>query len=153
MSQRKHGLSHTPEYRAWQTMRLRCLNPKNAAFKNYGGRGIMVCDIWQNDVLAFLRDMGPKPTPKHELDRIENDGHYEPTNCRWVTRTQNDRNRRTNVFLTYQGERLTIAEWCERTGLRRDTVRKRLVGGWATEKALSTPARYKAPAKVRRLAA
>lgn len=140
-----HGLSYTPEYRAWQTMRLRCTNPKNAAWASYGGRGITVCDRWLNDPAAFIADMGPKPTPKHELDRINNDGGYSPENCRWVLRKVNDRNRRSNRFLEHAGERLTIAEWAERTGLSKTLLRERLQLGWAVDRALTTPARAKAP--------
>lgn len=141
---RKHGLSYAPEYRAWQQMRLRCLDPEHAAYASYGGRGITVCDRWREDPAAFIADLGPKPSPKHELDRIDNDKGYEPGNCRWVTRKVNDRNRRSNRFVTFRGETLTIAEWCERLGLPGDTVRWRL-SRWTVEEALTTPVRPKAP--------
>lgn len=141
----KHGLSYTPEYRAWQQMRLRCLDPEHAAFADYGGRGITVCDRWRDDPTAFLADVGPKPSPKHEIDRIDNDRGYEPGNVRWATRKENDRNRRSSRLLTFRGETHALAEWCERLGLPRDTVRKRLEGGWPVEEALTTPVRPKAP--------
>lgn len=141
----KHGLSYTQEYRAWQTMRLRCTVPTNAAFPNYGGRGIKVCERWLNSVEAFIADMGPKPSPKHELDRIDNDGNYEPSNCRWVTRSVNDRNRRNNRFLVFQGQMCSVAEWCERLGMPRDTVHHRLEAGWSVDAALATPVRPKSP--------
>lgn len=140
-----HGLSYRPEYRAWQTMRLRCLDPKHPAFAAYGGRGITICDRWRDSPQNFIDDMGPKPSPKHEIDRVENDRGYEPSNCRWATREVNCRNRRSNRLLTFEGEMLTLVEWCERRGLPRDTVRKRLDGGWPVEKALSTPVRAKLP--------
>lgn len=140
-----HGLSYTPEYRAWQQMRLRCTSPKHAAWPSYGGRGITVCDRWLESVQAFVADMGPKPTPQHELDRIDNSKGYEPGNCRWATRKANDRNRRSNRMVTFRGERLALAEWCERLGLPRDTTKKRLDAGWPVEKALTTPVRPKAP--------
>lgn len=142
---RKHGLSYVPEYRAWQTMRLRCIEPTNAAYPNYGGRGISVCARWLDSPQAFIDDMGPKPSPKHELDRKDNNGNYEPDNCRWVTRKVNDRNRRNNRMVEFHGETLTITEWCERLGMPLDTVCKRLSGGWTAEKALTTPVRHKAP--------
>ncbi len=144
-----HRLSYTPEYRAWQQMRLRCLDPKHAAYPGYGGRGITVCERWKDSPTTFLADMGPKPSSAHELDRIDNDGNYEPGNCRWVLRKENDRNRRSNRWLTIEGERRTLAEWCERRGLPRDTVRKRLEAGWTAEKALATPIRPKAPSRTR----
>lgn len=140
-----HVLSYTPEYRAWQTMRLRCTNPKNAAWPAYGGRGITVCERWLDDPTNFYRDMGPKPSPAHELDRIDNDAGYSPENCRWVLRKINDRNRRSNHHLTHDGETLTIAEWCERTGLSHSLIRHRLGEGWPVSIALTTPARPKAP--------
>jgi hypothetical protein len=139
-----HGLSYTPEYKAWQTMRLRCTVPTNLAYADYGGRGIKVCDRWLNSVAAFIEDMGPKPSPRHELDREDNNGHYEPNNCRWVTRKVNDRNRRSNRFVTFRGESKTMAEWCEILTLPSDTVTYRLKTGWGVEKALTTPVREKA---------
>lgn len=143
---RKHGLSYTPEYRAWQQMRLRCTDPKHAAWPDYGGRGITVCAEWLDSPQQFLADMGKKPTPKHELDRRDNDGSYSPANCRWVVREVNCRNRRSNVLIEYAGESLTLIEWSERTGLAANVITKRLQAGWGTARALLTPARPKAPA-------
>lgn len=139
------GLSYTSEYRAWQTMRLRCTVPANAAYPNYGGRGIKVCERWLNSVEAFIDDMGPKPSPKHELDRYpDNDGNYEPGNCRWATRSENDRNLRNNRIVEHEGEALTIAAWAERYGIRPDTLLKRINSGWLVSEALLTPTRGKA---------
>lgn len=85
--------SVSPEIKAWEKMRERCLNPKDISYKNYGGRGITVCKRWLS-FDNFLSDMGKRPSPKHSLDRINNDGIYEPSNCRWATRTEQNRNRR-----------------------------------------------------------
>lgn len=139
----RHGHSYKPEYRAWQTMRLRCTVPTNPAYADYGGRGIQVCDRWLNSVAAFIEDMGPKPSARHELDRENNDGHYEPNNCRWVTRKVNDRNRRSNRFITFRGETKTIAEWSEIQKVPSDTLTHRLKTGWDLEKAMTTPVREK----------
>lgn len=136
---RKHGESRSPEYRAWQMKRLRCHQPSNAAYSGYGDRGITVCDRWMSSVEAFIEDMGRKPSPLHEIDRIDNDKGYEPDNCRWATRKQNDRNRRSNHHLTVNGETLTIAEWAERTGILHSTITKRLAAGWHAERAVMTP--------------
>ena len=141
----KHGRSYTPEYRAWQLMRLRCTDPKHAAYPRYGGRGITICERWLNSPTKFLADMGPRPSKRHEIDRIDNDKGYSPENCRWATRKQNDRNRRSNRILEFRGERRCLVEWCELLGLRTDTVGKRLAAGWSVERALSIPARHKAP--------
>lgn len=89
-----HGQSKLAEYFVWKTMKARCRNPKNLEFKNYGGRGIKVCDRWLNSFEAFLGDMGRRPTPAHSIDRINNDGNYEPGNCRWATWKQQAANRR-----------------------------------------------------------
>lgn len=139
----KHGLSRTPEYRAWQTMRLRCTNPNNAAWPSYGGRGITVCEAWRDSPTQFYLDMGPKPSPLHEIDRIDNDGPYSPENCRWVLRKANDRNRRSNRHLTHAGETLTVAEWAERTGIGSGLIFHRIKSGWPVERILTTPARPK----------
>jgi hypothetical protein len=139
-----HGLSQVPEYRAWQTMRLRCTEPANPAYANYEGRGIAVCDRWLNSPAAFIDDMGAKPTPQHELDRRDNSAGYSPENCRWVTRSVNDRNRRSNRMVTYSGETHALAHWCEQFGIRPDTAKKRLDAGWTPEEAFTIPARTKA---------
>jgi hypothetical protein len=150
-----HGLSQTVEYRAWQTMRLRCGNPENSRYQDYGGRGIRVCARWLESPKNFVDDMGLKPSRKHEIDRIDNDGHYScgkcseciangwTANCRWVTRQVNDRNRRSNRLITYQGETLSLIEWSERFDLWPDTLGERLASGWTVERALTTPTRRK----------
>lgn len=140
-----HGLSRLPEYRAWQTMRLRCIEPSNPAYPNYGGRGITVCDRWLHSPETFMEDMGPKPSPQHELDRRDNGAGYSPENCRWVTRSVNDRNRRSNRLVTYLGETHALAHWCEQFGIRQDTAKHRLDAGWTVEEAFTIPTRAKAP--------
>lgn len=93
-----HGMTKTYIYQCWAKMRQRCYNKNLKSYKNYGGRGITVCERWNNSFLAFLEDMGYKPTDNHELDRIDNNGNYEPSNCRWVTHTENNRNKRNTVL-------------------------------------------------------
>lgn len=89
-----HGMSRSPEFNAWHKMLDRCLNSRSRWFRHYGGRGIRVCDQWRDSFVAFLTDMGRRPDPKLSLDRIDNDGHYEPGNCRWATASEQVKNRR-----------------------------------------------------------
>lgn len=125
-SRRTHGESHkTAEYKLWLSMRDRCNNAKNKKYSFYGGRGIRVCERW-NDYSAFLADMGRRPTPKHQIDRYpDQDGNYEPGNCRWVTCKENQRNRRSNRLVTFNGETLPVVMWAERLGLNYATMRDR----------------------------
>lgn len=129
----------TPEYSAWSAMISRCTNPKCASYRSHGARGIRVCERWQT-AANFLADMGPRPSPHHSLDRIDNNGHYEPSNCRWATREQQHRNKRNNHVLTVGGLALPISAWSERTGLSPTTIRMRMERGWSAERAVNTPA-------------
>lgn len=140
----RHGAAKvgrtTREYEAWSNMLARCENPKATHFEFYGGRGIMVCKDW-HDFALFIADMGPKPTPKHSLDRINVNGNYEPTNCRWATPHEQMRNTRRNRFVTHNGETLTLAEWAERLGTSGTVIGLRLRHGWSEEKAVTEPVR------------
>lgn len=129
----------TPEYTAWRSMLARCHRPTNCAWANYGGRGITVCPKWRASYAAFLADMGPRPSPIHSLDRIDNDGNYEPGNCRWATNGEQSRNTRNVVVLEYGGERLCITDWAIRAGMQTNTLRTRLRSGWPLALALTAP--------------
>ncbi len=137
-----HGMKGTPEYEAWQGMKSRCSNPNRKGHYKWGGRGIKVCERWlgKTGFANFFADMGPRPTPKHSIDQINNDGDYEPKNCRWATIKQQSRNRRSTVFVEFRGERRCFEEWGEVTGIPHATIRTRLVVlGWSVEDALTIP--------------
>jgi hypothetical protein len=142
-----HGHSRSSEYRIWLTMIQRCDNPRAAAYDRYGGRGIRVCERWLQSFENFLEDVGPRPSLEHSIDRIDNDGHYEPGNCRWATKLVQVRNQSRNRYLTFAGETLTISEWAQRYGLAPNVLGNRISGGWPAEKALTTPVHH--PAKKR----
>lgn len=134
----KHGKSQAPEHRVWRGMKARCYNPKEIGFKNYGGRGIKVCDKWKNNFSAFLADMGPRPSNKHSIEREDNNGPYSPENCKWVIKKIQCRNKRNNHFLEHDGKRLTIQEWSEVTGIHAMTIESRLRrSGWTAHQALT----------------
>ena len=118
----------------------RCFNTEAPNYPNYGERGITVCERWL-DFNAFLEDMGYSPKGLY-LDRIDNDGNYEPGNCRWVDVIVSASNRRGTVLLTHDGETATVAEWSRRTGLSQQLIHKRLHNGWSVADALS-PAQQK----------
>ena len=116
----RHGMAGTPTHDIWIGIRTRCRNPKDTAFRNYGGRGISVDPRW-DDFGAFLADMGERPTGM-DLDRIDNNGNYEPGNCRWVTRTTNLRNTRRTCIVELKGERMSVTEAAERIGVSRFNI-------------------------------
>lgn len=141
----RHGESRrghrSPEYIAWWSMVARCCNPGHTSYADYGGRGISVCESWRISYEAFLHDIGRRPSKKHSLDRIDVNGNYCLENCRWATHTQQCRNRRSNTFVECFGERRTIVEWSEVTGLSRLLIANRLRAKWDAERALSEPPR------------
>ncbi len=126
-------------YYIWSSMLARCRTTTHAAYSDYGGRGINVCDEWM-EYSRFLSDMGERPHGK-SLDRIDNDLGYSAENCRWSTRKEQNNNRRNNVRLTLDGVEKTLAEWSSQMGIRRETVSKRLLRGWSVERALTAPVR------------
>lgn len=105
-----HGMSDTDEFRIWKGIIKRCTNPKDVNYEHYGGRGISICDRWKNSFENFYADMGPRPSPKHSVDRLENNGDYEPSNCRWATDEEQANNKNNNVTYEYDGQRYTVAQ-------------------------------------------
>lgn len=126
-----HGMTNTPEYYAWASLRDRCKNSNTVNYHRYGGRGIKVCDRWQNSFQAFYEDMGPRPSAEHSIDRKDNDGDYEPNNCRWATKEEQVYNRSTNIkiLVPTTGELLTSKETSEKLGINQNTLYSRLNRG------------------------
>lgn len=121
-----HGMYLTAEYRAWGNMKARCYNTRNASYARYGGRGIAVCERWQHSFERFLDDMGPRPSSAHSLDRFpDNNGNYEPGNCRWATKAEQANNLSSNRTITLDGVTRTAAEWASMTGLAPSVIYKR----------------------------
>ena len=145
----KHGESNTRLYNVWSDMKKRCYNTKNVDYKNYGGRGITVCDEWmdfQNFYEWAIANGYDETAPRGQctIDRIDVDGCYEPENCRWVDRYIQMNNKRNNRILTYNGESHTLAEWCEIVNIPYNCLKSRLNKlHWSVEKTLTTPTRNK----------
>jgi len=133
----KHLMSNTSEYKTWRSMIHRCNNEKDKRFIDYGGRGISVCKRWEK-FESFLSDMGMKPFVGAQIDRINNNCGYYKSNCKWSSRKENQRNMRSNRFITYRGERVLLITISERFGINHSTLRKRLSRGWSVEKAIET---------------
>lgn len=139
MTGRGHGKVNTGTYKTWAAMRSRCNRPKDDSYKDYGGRGIRVCERWNDSFENFYSDMGDRP-PGACIDRIDNNEGYAPANCRWSTAKEQANNTRRNIFFTYQGKIQTIPQWSEEYGLDRKVLWDRLnTLNWSIEKALTTP--------------
>lgn len=136
----KWKLGEPPCYRIWHNIKQRCLNPNRAFFDKYGGRGITICERWMS-FENFVADMGPRP-PGCNIDRINNDGNYEPGNCRWATMKEQNRNKRTTRFITHRGKTLCLTDWERELGLSRGALRTRLLNGWDIERALTEPMQH-----------
>lgn len=117
VSKTTHGLRSAPEYGVYDNMMSRCNNPKHIDYKLYGGRGIKICPEWSGNFAKFYEDLGPRPSPEHQLDRIDNSLGYSKDNCRWVTRSENNRNKRNTIMIEHEGEVRPLIEWAERYGL------------------------------------
>lgn len=108
----KHNMRYSKEYKAYHLIISRCYNKNDTNFNNYGGRGIKVCDRWLDGFINFYEDMGKKPSNDYSIDRYpNNDGNYEPNNCRWANRHEQSRNKRTNRFIDYNGESMILEDW------------------------------------------
>ena len=137
--QTTHGASKTRTFQTWHSMRSRCLNSRHRAYPSYGGRGITICQRWLDSFEAFREDMGEHPD-NMSLDRIDNNGNYNPSNCRWASRSEQQRNTRNNHMITYNGITKCLPDWADKTGICSSTIRSRLrILGWTVADALTTP--------------
>lgn len=135
--------NRTPEYVAWTNIIQRCENASVPGFERWGGRGIRVCDRWRESYESFLADMGRRPSPKHSIDRFpDNDGNYEPGNCRWATDVEQARNTSANRIIKANGKAMCLAAWADETGLTRDAIAQRIDKlGWSEDQAVNAPPR------------
>lgn len=134
-----HGMSHTPEWHSWAQMRDRCYNSNNKLYKYYGARGVVVCDRWIESFGNFYNDMGKCPPHCSSVERIDNDGNYEPSNCKWATRDEQANNKRNNRQITIDGVTKTLAQWCggSKTAFYRRAQRRIYSLGWCDQCAIS----------------
>lgn len=134
-----HKLSKTPEYRCWAGMLQRCTNPKNKKYPRYGARGIKVCERWMQ-FENFYADMGPRPSGDYSIERIDNNGNYEPGNTKWATKSEQNHNKGNNHYVVYQGHRMTLTRAIEKSGntIFLSVVNARLSRGWSIEDAIET---------------
>lgn len=130
------GLPDIPEAQVWASMIYRCSENGPPA---YAGRGITVCDRWKESFYNFIEDVGMRPTKLHQLDRIDNDGNYEPGNCRWATRSRQNRNRRDTIYVEIDGVSKPLPDWCDELGVKYSLAYMRIRNGWDPKKALTEP--------------
>jgi hypothetical protein len=145
-----HRMSKTATYRIWKGIHNRCNNPNVNGYANYGGRGIRVCDRWRESFEAFMADMGECPSSRHSIDRIDVNGHYEPSNCRWATSREQSRNTRVNCHIAANGQTRLLVEWSEVSGLSVSLIWARINRlGWSPDRAVSTPAACQSVSRTR----
>jgi len=135
----KHGMTATPEHSSWASMKGRCYNKNDHAWSRYGGRGISIYPAWRSDFSAFYKHIGPRPTPEHSVDRIDNDGNYEPGNVRWATPRQQACNRRNSIYIEVNGELAVVSRMARKYGVPVQLVYKRLRRGWCGDDAILVP--------------
>lgn len=136
---KKHGEANkSKEYTSWLAMKRRCTDPNDKRYHDYGGRGIVICNQWLNSYETFLNDMGRAPSSDHSLDRVNVNGNYNPSNCKWSTAIEQQNNMRSNVLITHNDKTKTLAQWCRYLGLKYGTVSTRLSRGWTIEQAFQS---------------
>ena len=133
----KHGMNKSTEHKSWTHIKDRCYNPNNKSYKYYGGRGITVCDRWLESFENFFEDMGLKPDPTYSIERENVDGNYEPNNCVWANRETQANNKRNNVIIEFNGEKLSLSQWARKIGVSDSTIAWRLKKGMTIEYALT----------------
>lgn len=133
----KHGLSHSPEHKIWRGIIARCENSNEQSFQYYGARGIKMHPEWRDDFMAFLRDIGPRPSSRHEIDRIDVNGNYAPGNVRWTLPSIQRLNQRRTKQYTANGKTMSMSEWAKETGISVQTISARLARGWSHEEAVT----------------
>lgn len=136
-----HGWNGTPEYRAWQNLKSRATNENMPQRKDYIGRGISVSDDWIDSFEAFLRDVGPRPSPNHTIERKNNNLGYSGENCEWATRKAQNNNKRNNRLLRFNGRSMTMAMWADEIGCSQSCLLGRINRGWSVEDALTKSVR------------
>lgn len=132
--QKYHYKKGTPEYKTWDCIKGRCYNKNNHNYKHYGERGIVVCEEWKDDFVAFHIYMGDRPSKKHSIDRVDVNGNYEPGNVRWATSKQQGRNRRNNTVFFYQNKRWCLTEMAEHFNINKQRIQYKIKMGWSHEK-------------------
>lgn len=134
-----HGLSKSKEYHCWVDMKQRCYNPKNKAYKNYGARGITVCEKWLNSFEQFLEDMNIMPINKYSIDRINVNKEYCKENCRWADINEQSNNKRNSYFIVFNGIKKTLTQWSKEFNIKPHTIKGRIKRGWSLDKVFYTP--------------
>lgn len=137
-----HGMAGTPLYGVWRSMRDRCKNPNNKSYKDYGGRGISVCEKWLT-FEGFYEDMGNSYAKGLTIERVDSSKGYNNDNCTWIPKSQQTLNRRNNCYFTYNGETLPLQTLCKKNNVTYSMVKKRITLGWSIERALETPSNRK----------
>lgn len=136
----KHGKKHTRLYRIYQGMKTRCYNTNDPGYLYYGAKGIQICNEWLEDFMRFYKwAITNGYSDDLSIDRINVNGNYEPSNCRWATKKEQNNNKSTNLNIEYNGKIQSVEEWSNETGLSKDSIYKRLSMGWSIEKTLTTP--------------
>ena len=137
-----HKMSGEPEYMVWKKMKGRCYNENDPKYQSYGGRGIRICDEWKNDFVKFYENIGIKPGKEYSIDRVNNDGNYEPGNCRWATPKEQARNRRSSVYFEYNDNKMLLIDISKAVGIKYDVLYQRIFKyNWSPNRAFSTKVR------------